>query len=185
MKLAGQGIYLRFLIESDAPSMVALNQRNRDFFEPYLIERPEEFYTVEYQQASIRSGFALMDQDQKYSFGVFLRESQELIGVLSLTEIVRGPYQSCWLGYYLDQAQNGHGYTTEAVGLVVKYAFQVLGLHRIEAGVMPHNTGSIRVLEKAGFHTEGLNKKNVLINGRWEDHLHCAIVNPIPVGEDG
>lgn len=89
------------------------------------------------------------------------------------------PYHSCWLGYYLDREHNGHGYTTEAVRLAVKYTFQVLGFHRIEAGVMPHNTGSIRILQKAGFHSEGLNKKNVLINGRWEDHLHFAIVNPI------
>jgi ribosomal-protein-alanine N-acetyltransferase len=64
------------------------------------------------------------------------------------------------------------------VRLIVDYAFEVLKLHRIEAGVMPHNIGSIRVLEKAGFHKEGLSKKNVKINGRWEDHLHFAIVNP-------
>ncbi|MDQ0189180.1 GNAT family N-acetyltransferase [Alicyclobacillus cycloheptanicus] len=179
MKLVGNGIYLRFLQESDAVSLVALNERNRDFFEPYLIDRPEAFYSVEYQQMSIHSGLAMMEQDQKYSFGIFLSESHELVGLVSLTEVVRGPYQSCWLGYYLDQGHNGHGYTTEAVKLVVKYAFQVLGLHRIEAGVMPHNVGSIRVLEKARFLQEGLNKKNVLINGRWRDHLHFAIVNPI------
>jgi [ribosomal protein S5]-alanine N-acetyltransferase len=63
------------------------------------------------------------------------------------------------------------------VRLVVGYAFEVLKLHRIEAGVMPHNIGSIRVLEKTGFHKEGLSKKNVKINGKWEDHLHFAIVN--------
>ncbi len=89
VKLVGNGIYLRFLQESDAVSVVALNQRNRDFFEPYLIDRPEEFYSVEYQQMSIHSGLAMMEQDQKYSFGIFLSESHELVGVVSLTEIVR------------------------------------------------------------------------------------------------
>ncbi|GMA58037.1 acetyltransferase (GNAT) family protein [Alicyclobacillus sacchari] len=78
----------------------------------------------------------------------------------------------------MDKAYNGRGYTTEAVRLVVDYAFRVLKLHRIEAGVMPHNEGSIRVLEKSGFEKEGLSKKNVLINGKWEEHLHFAIVNP-------
>lgn len=78
----------------------------------------------------------------------------------------------------MDKAYNGRGYTTEAVRLVVDYAFQVLKLHRIEAGVMPRNTRSIRVLEKSGFEKEGLSRKNVLINGKWEDHLHFAIVNP-------
>jgi ribosomal-protein-alanine N-acetyltransferase len=66
---------------------------------------------------------------------------------------------------------------TEAVRLVVSYAFNELKLHRLEAGVMPHNIGSIKVLEKSGFHKEGIAKKNVKINGRWEDHQVLAIVN--------
>jgi ribosomal-protein-alanine N-acetyltransferase len=66
---------------------------------------------------------------------------------------------------------------TEAVRLVVRFAFEQLKLHRLEAGVMPHNLGSIRVLEKAGFHKEGIAKKNVKINGRWEDHQILAIIN--------
>lgn len=78
----------------------------------------------------------------------------------------------------LDQEHNGKGYTTEAVNLVVNYAFEILNLHRIEAGVMPDNLGSMRVLEKAGFHKEGIAIKNVEINGRWEDHQILAILNP-------
>ncbi|GMA60167.1 GNAT family N-acetyltransferase [Alicyclobacillus fastidiosus] len=178
MQLIGDHIYLRFLEESDAPSMLELHLRNRAFFEPYLVDRREEFYTMDYHVRSIAAGYALAAQDQKYSFGVFLSETDELIGNVSLTEIVRGPLQTCWMGYYLDRSQNGRGFATEAVRLVIDYAFEVLQLHRIEAGVMPRNAGSIRVLEKAGFKKEGLSKKNVLINGRWEDHLHFAIVNP-------
>jgi len=119
-----------------------------------------------------------MEQDAEYVFGVFLTSTDDLIGIVSLTEVMRDPLQSCWLGYSLDKDYNGRGYTTEAVRLVVDYAIRVLKLHRIEAGVMPHNKGSIRVLEKSGFEKEGLSKKNVLINGKWEDHLHLAIVNP-------
>jgi ribosomal-protein-alanine N-acetyltransferase len=77
----------------------------------------------------------------------------------------------------LDKDHNGKGYTTQAVKLIVKHAFEELKLHRIEAGVMPHNIGSIRVLEKAGFHKEGLARKNVKINGKWEDHEVLAILN--------
>ncbi len=82
------------------------------------------------------------------------------------------------MGYSLDQEHNGKGYTTEAAKLVVKYAFETLNLHRIEAGVMPDNIASIRVLEKAGFHKEGIARKNVKINGRLEDHQMLAILNP-------
>jgi len=95
-----------------------------------------------------------------------------------LTEIIRGSLQSCWIGYYLDEAQNGHDYATEAVRLIVNYAFDNLRLHRVEAGVMPHNVDSVRVLERVGFENEGLSKKNVRINGVWANHFHLAIVNP-------
>ncbi|CAH8715402.1 GNAT family N-acetyltransferase [Paenibacillus melissococcoides] len=66
---------------------------------------------------------------------------------------------------------------TEAVKLVVRHAFDKLDFHRIEAGVMPHNIGSIKVLLKAGFHKEGIAKQNVKIHGRWEDHQTLAIIN--------
>lgn len=178
MKLVGNGIYLRFLEEQDAAAKLDLYLKNRSFFESYLTTRTEGFYTMEYQLSSIKSGLASKDKDEGYFWGIFLTESDELIGIVSLREILRGPMQSCWLGYSLDHAQNGRGYTTEAVRLVQDYAFQVLKLHRIEAGVMPHNLASIRVLEKCGFEKEGLSKKNVSINGKWEDHLHLAIINP-------
>ena len=91
---------------------------------------------------------------------------------------MRGPLQSAVLGYALDQKHNNKGYTTEAVELVVGYAFRKLALHRIEADVMPGNDASIRVLEKAGFHKEGIALQNVQINGEWQDHQVLAIINP-------
>jgi [ribosomal protein S5]-alanine N-acetyltransferase len=119
----------------------------------------------------------MQERDERYSFGIYLAETDELIRNVTLSEVVRGPLQSCWIGYYLDKNHNGKGYMTEAVRLVVDYAFKELQLHRIEAGVMPHNIASIKVLKKAGFHQEGIAKKSVKINGRWEDHVVLAIVN--------
>lgn len=178
MKMEGSQIYLRFLEERDATAKLNLNLRNRSFFESYVTTRTDEFYTFDYQLQSIKSGIASMHNDEGYFWGIFLIDSDDLVGVLSLTEVLRGSLQSCWLGYSLDRAQNGQGYTTEAVRLVVDYAFQALQLHRIEAGVMPHNSASIKVLEKTGFECEGLSKKNVFINGKWEDHLHFAMIKP-------
>jgi [ribosomal protein S5]-alanine N-acetyltransferase len=66
---------------------------------------------------------------------------------------------------------------TEALKLIVDFGFNQIKLHRIEAEVMPHNIGSIRILEKTGFHIEGIAKKNVMINGKWEDHQVLAIIN--------
>ncbi|MFL6517591.1 MAG: GNAT family N-acetyltransferase, partial [Bacillus sp. (in: firmicutes)] len=102
----------------------------------------------------------------------------QLIGDIDLTGVLRGAVQSCYIGYSLDQEQNGKGFMTEAVKLVIEYAFKHLHLHRIVAGVMPRNIGSIRVLEKAGFEKEGIARKNVKINGKWEDHVTFSILNP-------
>jgi ribosomal-protein-alanine N-acetyltransferase len=178
MKLMGRNIYLQFLVDTDAVSLAEMHRRNREFFQRYTSDRPGEFYAEAYQFNRIQANLAKMERDEQYTFGIFLSGIDELIGIVELTEVERGPLQTCWMGYYVDQAHNGYGYTTEAVRLVIDYAFDVLKLHRIEAGVMPHNIGSIRVVEKAGFHNEGLSKKNVKINGKWEDHLHFAVVNP-------
>lgn len=91
---------------------------------------------------------------------------------------MRGSLQSAVIGYFLDHHHNGKGYATEAIKALVDYAFEELHLHRIEAGVMPRNLPSQRVLEKAGFHREGIARKNVNINGIWEDHQVLAILNP-------
>ncbi|RAL24173.1 GNAT family N-acetyltransferase [Thermoflavimicrobium daqui] len=177
MKMTGNNIFVKILENSDAEALARLESNNRDFIQQYTPLRDESFYTVEGQLEKIRKANEMKDQDLKYFFGIYLIETNELIGTITLSEVVRDALQYCFIGYYLDQNHNGKGYMTEAVRLVVSYAFDNLKLHRIEAGVMPHNIGSMRVLEKAGFHKEGIAKKNVKINGRWEDHQVLAIIN--------
>ncbi|MFA4135443.1 MULTISPECIES: GNAT family N-acetyltransferase [Brevibacillus] len=176
MQRNGESIYVRLVQESDAQSLLALELRNRDFFQNFTGTREEAFYTLEGQIDRIKSAMALKEEDRGYAFVIAKKGQDEIIGEVILSEVVRVNLQSCWIGYFLDKEHNGKGYMTEAVKLVVDYAFDTLGLHRLEAGVMPHNIGSIKVLLKAGFHKEGIAKKNVKINGRWEDHQTLAIV---------
>ncbi|MFE8699693.1 GNAT family N-acetyltransferase [Cytobacillus sp. FJAT-54145] len=173
-----QGIYLRLLELTDAEGLLSLEVKNKDFFQLYTPLKNESFYTLKGQKERIEKSIARANEGTYYSFGIFLTETNQLIGNLTLSEVIRGDLQSCWIGYYLDKDQNGKGYMTKAVRLGVDYAFKELKLHRIEAGVMPHNVGSIKVLEKAGFNKEGIAKQNVRINGRWEDHQTLAIINP-------
>lgn len=177
MQVNGENIYVRLVQESDAEGLLALELRNRHFFQGFTGTREESFYTREGQQDRIKESIALKEADRGYVFIIGLQGQDEVIGEVTLSEVVRDNLQSCWIGYFLDKEHNGKGYMTEAVKLVVAYAFETLGLHRLEAGVMPHNIGSIKVLLKAGFHKEGIAKKNVKINGRWEDHQTLAIVN--------
>ncbi|MDP5275438.1 GNAT family N-acetyltransferase [Chengkuizengella axinellae] len=175
--IKNQGIYIKLLDISDAENMLKLELDNKDFFQLYTPLRNEKFYSLEGQVERIEKSILFAKEDAGYSFGVFLLDNRELIGNVALSEVVRSDLQSCWIGYYLDKKQNGKGYMSEALKLAVEYAFKELNLHRIEAGVMPHNKASIKVLEKAGFHKEGIAIKNVRINGKWEDHQTLAIIN--------
>jgi RimJ/RimL family protein N-acetyltransferase len=175
--LSGENIYLKPFSVGDAEALLHLELENRGFFENFSMERGEEFYTIKYQIDRINYFQKSSQNDQSYNFGIFKKDGT-LIGTINLFQVIRGSLQSAFIGYFLDKRHNGKGYTTEAVKLLVEYAFNELKLHRIEAGVMPHNIGSIRVLEKAGFHKEGIAVKNVKINGQWEDHQVLAIINP-------
>lgn len=171
-------IYIRPLILSDSVELLSLEKRNRAFFENYSIEHPENYWTLESHKELIVKWEQNTKKELEYRFGIFKIGDDTLIGTIGLFQVFRGPRESALLGYSLDREHNGKGYTTEATKLVVNFAFEILKLHRIEAGVMPDNIGSIRVLEKAGFHKEGIALKNVKINGAWEDHQMLAIINP-------
>lgn len=175
--LKGENIYIHPFSEEDAVPLLHLQTDNRPFFEKFSMERNEDFYTVDTQLLRIHTYQEESSNDRSYTFGIFTNEGR-LIGTINLFQVLRGSLQSAFIGYFLDEKHNGKGYMTEAVKLLVEYAFKELKLHRIEAGVMPHNIGSIRVLEKSGFHKEGLALKNVKINGKWEDHQVLAVINP-------
>jgi [ribosomal protein S5]-alanine N-acetyltransferase len=177
MRIDGERIYIRFLDISDAAAVLDLQLRNKEFFKKYTTTKNENFYTLKLQEDIIKDNIIKKENDEKYSFGIFTKNSGELIGNVALTEVLRNSLQSCYIGYYLDMRHNGQGYMTEVVKRVVKFAFEDLKLHRIEAGVMPHNIRSMRVLEKAGFQKEGIARKNVKINGVWQDHQVLAIVS--------
>ncbi len=176
--IEGHAIYLRPLTVSDAHDSLRLQNDNRAFFEQFSMIREHSFYTLESQVEKIQRHEENRKNDQEYYFGLFQKENNKLIGTISLFQVMRGSLQSAVIGYFLDHHHNGKGYATEAIKALVDYAFEELHLHRIEAGVMPRNLPSQRVLEKAGFHREGIARKNVNINGIWEDHQVLAILNP-------
>ena len=169
-------IEVRLIKEQDAKDLLALELQNMEFFQLYTGKRDEHFYTLDGQQERIDRAVASAAEDTGYYFVILL--NGDIIGIIMLTEVVRWNLQSCWIGYFLDKKQNGKGYMTEAVRKVVNIAFNELKFHWLEAGVMPHNLGSIKVLLKAGFHKEGIAKQNVKINGKWQDHQTLAIINP-------
>ena len=170
---------LRLPESEDAAEVVRFYRDNREHLAPWSPVWPEDFLTDEYwrDQAEQRA------QEHHAGLGarlfVFKRaDPARVIGNVSLTQVARGALQQCVLGYSLAEAEQGHGYMLEAVQAAVRYAFEELRLHRVAASHMPQNERSARLLKKAGFTTEGYSHEYLLINGRWEDHVHTAILNP-------
>lgn len=97
--------------------------------------------------------------------------------MVALNGIVWGSFCSCFLGYKLDKDHLRQGLMIEAVQECVRIAFEELGLHRIEANIMPRNLPSLGVAEKCGFVREGISRKYLKINGVWEDHIHMVRLN--------
>ncbi|ANC77312.1 alanine acetyltransferase [Fictibacillus phosphorivorans] len=172
-----KNIYIKLLTLNDLQALFDNETRNREFFQQYAPERDQDFYSLDGQARRITEMEERKEKGLGYSFGIFLQDTQELIGQIGLFKIERGPAQKGMVGYSLDKVHNGKGYMTQALSLLIDFAFHELKLHRIEAEVMPQNMGSIHLLLKAGFHKEGISKKNVKINGRWEDHQVLAILN--------
>ncbi|WP_240689072.1 GNAT family N-acetyltransferase [Ammoniphilus sp. YIM 78166] len=170
LNISGKCIDLRPLHLNDVSSLLELRVRNKKFLEPYESKQRESHFTAEVQTEMIEQAMRNWEQNLGYSFGIFLKEKDALIGRVNLSNVVRGAWQSCTIGYFLDEDFNGRGIMTEAVGLSVDFAFTKIDLHRVQAGVMPRNLPSIRVLEKVGFRFEGLAKYYLNINGNWEDH---------------
>ena len=115
-------------------------------------------------------------QDERYDpLLVCLRAGGAIVGYINVSEIVRGNFQSAYLGYGAVAAYAGHGYMSEGLELVLDRAFTDLRLHRLEANIQPGNAASIALVERAGFVREGFAERYLKIGGRWRDHEHWAI----------
>jgi [ribosomal protein S5]-alanine N-acetyltransferase len=115
--------------------------------------------------------------DAAYGFGIFLRTTGEFVGEVSLGSVQRGPFQSGNVGYWVDESHAGHSYMPEAVAVVLRYAFEQLGMHRVEAAIVPRNARSRRVADKLGLRDEGTSERFLQIRGVWEDHVRYAITS--------
>ena len=108
-------------------------------------------------------------------FVVRERKDHSIVGIVNLNEIVRGAFQSAYLGYYAMTGKTGRGLMTEALFAVLSIAFRDIKLHRVEANVQPENYPSIALVQKIGFRLEGFSPRYLFIDGAWRDHQRWAI----------
>lgn len=166
----------RLVRESDADVLAELLVANRDFLAPYEPDRPASYTTPEGQRELVARMLAEHRAGTRLPL-VVLDEQGEVVGRITLNEIVRGPFQSANVGYWVSEHAGGRGLATAALREVVRTAFDELGLHRLQAGTLLDNVRSQRVLLKAGFTRIGDAPAYLHIAGRWADHRLFQVVD--------
>lgn len=151
---------------SFAGELLALNLRCKEQFEPWEPLHAEGYYTLDFQRESLENDARARKQGAACRFMIQHRDENALIGTLGLSNIVRGPFCSAYVNYKLDTDHTGQGLMKEALDALICYAFGPLGLHRLEANILPANTPSLNVAKRAAFANDGLARKHLAIRGK-------------------
>ena len=164
----GARVALRVLERSDREPFLALARERRELHRPwtYPPERSDQFDDL--YARSRREDFTCL-------LACLVDDPRAIVGVFTISQIVRGAFQSAYLGYYANQRYAGQGLMREAMEQVLDHAFGPLALHRLEANIQPGNQPSIALARGAGFRLEGFSPRYLLIGGQWRDHERFAI----------
>ena len=173
----GHRVALRVLERADRPEFLRLAAESRDLHRPwtYPPERADQFEEL----------YARSRREDCVCLLACLRDGGDIAGVLIVSQIVRGAFQSAYLGYYAHQRHAGNGYMREAMLQTVDHAFGPLALHRLEANIQPANRASVALARSAGFRLEGFSPRYLLIGGQWCDHERYAMTADDRMAPDG
>lgn len=183
-----QAVYFttnRLVLQLATPSLAGpvadFYARNAEYLREWDPERPEDFCAIQHQKRALRTAAKNARKGTNFQFWLRLRHGETakpvVIGMIALNSVIYGNFCSAYLAYKLDEAHTHQGLMGEALQKIIQVAFGELGLHRLEANIIPRNAASLALVEKAGFQPEGMARKYLQINGVWEDHLHMALLN--------
>lgn len=173
MKVAPQAskqsrIRLLRLSPLDEVEFIAAARRSRALHAPWVAPASTP--------AKFRAYVARMSEPAQNAFAVRRRDNNALIGIITISNVVMGPFRSAYTGYYAFAPHAEQGYMREALQAIVRHAFRVMKLHRLEANIQPGNRASIALAKSCGFRKEGFSPRYLKIGGRWRDHERWAIV---------
>lgn len=168
LQLKGKRVLLRRPLEADFEEFARQAEASVGFHKG-LVAPPREQNSfgeyIEKGQSKTNEHFLICDRGDK-----------TILGAINLSQIFYGSFECAYLGYYLFKDYSGKGFMSEALNLVLEFAFDELGLHRLEANIQPWNKNSIRLVERTGFKKEGFSEKYLRIEGKWRDHERWAII---------
>jgi [ribosomal protein S5]-alanine N-acetyltransferase len=161
-------VLVRPPLESDREELLRAMKASRELHEPWI----SNVTTDEYFDGLL----ARVDDDRYDANLVRLLEGGAIVGVINLSEIVRGAFQSAFLSYAAVAGYEGQGLISEGLQLVLERAFTDLELHRIEANIQPGNEPSRTLVRRAGFVYEGTSRSYLKLGGVWRDHEHWVLL---------
>jgi ribosomal-protein-alanine N-acetyltransferase len=174
---AGGAISLSHPRLADFEGWAALRRANAEYLRPWEPGFSTRGLNRTANRARLGRLKKLVQQDRAYPFHIFRETPRTLIGACNITHIDRGVSQSARLGYWIGEAHTRRGHARAAVEVAVRFCFEQLGLHRVEAAVSAQNVASIRVLEACNFQREGTARGYLKIGDHWEDHEIYARLN--------
>ncbi|TNH41539.1 ribosomal protein S5-alanine N-acetyltransferase [Photorhabdus luminescens] len=177
VRLITERMVVRLVYERDAYRLAEYYSENHEFLKPWEPTRDSSHcqpsgwinrlnLIIEMQRQSAAFHFLLLDPNEN-----------EVIGVANFSNILRGAFHACYLGYSLGEKRQGKGLMYEALQPAIRYMQRQQGMHRIMANYMPDNHRSGKLLERLGFEREGYAKKYLMINGVWQDHVLTALTD--------
>jgi ribosomal-protein-alanine N-acetyltransferase len=173
---AGPRVALRHVTWEDEAEFLRLVRASTGVHHPWLqlAATPEEFgaFMARFDKPVANIGLLACE-----------RATGAIVGGININNIIHGRFQNGFLGYWTFAPAAGRGYMTEALGLVIGYAFGALGLHRLEANIQPANAASIRVVQRNGFRNEGYSPHYLFIDGAWRGHERWAITREMAGGD--
>jgi [ribosomal protein S5]-alanine N-acetyltransferase len=172
----GYRVHLRPPRKSDATEFVAAVRASR-MLHRGLVQPPTDrngFHRYVTRFAGPKSRNPLSARHA--GFLVRRNDDDTLIGVFNLGEIVRGSFQSAYVGYYGFAPYSGEGYMRDGLRLLLDLAFRTFKLHRVEANIQPNNARSIALVRYVGFSREGFSRRYMKVAGRWRDHERWAML---------
>ena len=179
VRLYGRRVVLRPLVPPDFAAWSEVRRRNHDWLTVWEPSRLANSPDPSVDREAFSARCALRDRERQsgtaYAFGMFVDNA--FAGEVNLNNVVRGAMMGGSVGYWIDQARAGRSYTSEAVVVISRYAFEELGLHRLEICIVPRNANSHRVVAKLGLRNEGTAERFLEINGTWEDHVRYGFTS--------
>ncbi len=175
--LTTERLRLESLKREHVDALLAYHVRNREHLKPYEPARSEESYTraAVLEEIELAEGFA--NDELAFTFAVFERDRRDIVALVHVLHVMRGPRHDAMLAYSVDREHQGRGIATEAARAVVRFAFEELNLHRLATGYFPDNVASGKVLRKLGFAFEGYARDYLFIDGAWRDSILVSLIN--------